>query len=175
MNLEKTIQINGTSNRYMIKKVMRENVNASKKKRLVSESWDFSYNDQLKMINDLDETNTDFATKAIIQQINNKLSGYKQQDRKKNVFVQETFIDAVDVIETMRECDLKCRYCLNEMYVLYDIVRENKQWTVDRIDNDRGHNRDNYHLACLECNLKRRRISDDKFLFTTQMKIVKHD
>ena len=35
------------------------------------------------------------------------------------------------------------------------------------------YNIDNYYLACLECNLKRRRRSDDKFLFTKQMKLVK--
>jgi hypothetical protein len=45
--------------------------------------------------------------------------------------------------------------------------------TVYRINNDLGHNLKNYYLACLECNLKRRRRSDDKFLFTKQMKLVK--
>ena len=43
------------------------------------------------------------------------------------------------------------------MNVLYDISREMTQWSVDRINNDLGHDIDNYHLACLECNLKRRR------------------
>ena len=75
----------------------------------------------------------------------------------------------------MVECELKCYYCKNEMSVLYNISREMKQWTVDRINNDLGHNVDNYYLACLECNLKRRRRSDDKFLFTKQMKLVKVD
>ena len=73
----------------------------------------------------------------------------------------------------MRDCELKCYYCHCEMNVLYDISREMTQWTVDRIDNDLGHNVDNYYLACLECNLKRRRRSDEKFLFTKQLKIVK--
>ena len=75
----------------------------------------------------------------------------------------------------MVECELKCYYCKIEMNVLYDISRELKQWTVDRINNDLGHNYDNYYLACLECNLKRRRRSDEKFLFTKQMKLVKID
>ena len=73
----------------------------------------------------------------------------------------------------MCDCELKCYYCLSEMNVLYDISRESKQWTVDRIDNDLGHNLTNFYLACLECNLTRRRRSDDKFLFTKQMKLVK--
>jgi hypothetical protein len=61
------------------------------------------------------------------------------------------------------------------MNVLYDISREMRQWSVDRIDNDKGHNINNYHLACLECNLKRRRRTDEKFLFTKQLNIIKHD
>ena len=61
------------------------------------------------------------------------------------------------------------------MNVLYDISREMTQWSVDRLNNDLGHNIDNFHLACLDCNLKRRRRSDDKFLFTKQMKLVKSD
>jgi hypothetical protein len=53
------------------------------------------------------------------------------------------------------------------MLILYDMSRESRQWTVDRIDNDKGHNMDNYHLACLECNLKRRRTNDEKFLLSS--------
>jgi len=75
----------------------------------------------------------------------------------------------------MIECELKCRYCSTEMNILYDISREIHQWSVDRIDNDVGHNIDNYHLACLDCNLKRRRRTDEKFLFTKQLNIVKQD
>ena len=48
-----------------------------------------------------------------------------------------------------------------------------KQWTLDRIDNDQGHTYDNVVIACLECNLQRRRTNSDKFLFTKQMKIVR--
>jgi hypothetical protein len=59
------------------------------------------------------------------------------------------------------------------MAVLYDISREMKQWTVDRIDNNLGHNNDNFHLACLECNLKRRRRTDEKFLFTKKLNLIK--
>jgi hypothetical protein len=163
--MEKTIQINGTANRYMMKKVMK--IQHEVKKRVDTEHWNFVYdNDQLTLINNLDESNTDDTTKTIIQQINNKISGYKQQDKKKGLFVEAKFIDTVDVIESMRNCNLQCHYCSVEMYVLYDTAREGKQWTVDRVDNDKGHNKDNYHLACLECNLKRRRTNDDKFLLS---------
>lgn len=40
------------------------------------------------------------------------------------------------------------------MMLLYKLVREPKQWTLDRIDNEYGHCVDNIVLSCLECNLK---------------------
>ena len=59
--------------------------------------------------------------------------------------------------------------------ILYDNSRELKQWSVDRINNDFGHNNDNFYLACLDCNLQRRRKSDTKFLFTKQLCIIKQE
>ena len=50
-----------------------------------------------------------------------------------------------------------------------------KQWSLDRIDNNIGHNVGNLVIACLECNLKRRRRTDEKFLFTKQLNIVKRE
>ena len=162
--MEKTIYINGTNNRYMMKKVLKEPIII--KKRDVSQAWDFSYDDQLKLINDLDETNVDDASKVIFCEINKKISGYKQQDKKKDVYDETSFIEVVNVIDKLRECELHCYYCKQKMLVLYDISRESRQWSVDRIDNDKGHNKENYHLACLECNLKRRRTNDAKFLMS---------
>lgn len=71
------------------------------------------------------------------------------------------------------DCKLHCYYCKNEMFILYKMVRESKQWSVDRINNSNGHNKDNIVLSCLECNLKRRNKNKDSFLFTKQLKIVR--
>ena len=63
--------------------------------------------------------------------------------------------------------------CVQKVFLLYEVVRESNQWTLDRINNDIGHNSDNCVLACLKCNLKRRRTGADAFLFTKQLNIVK--
>jgi hypothetical protein len=192
----KTINITGTNNRYHMKKLIHKEVNKEPKKRVVSEKWSFpeeyfEYSNQLKVVstilNDIkngknipDEKYVEGekegdVIKIVIQQINKKISGYKQQDIIKKKLNNDKFIALEEIIRKMVECELKCRYCKEPMNVLYDISREMKQWSVDRVDNDFGHNIDNFHLACLDCNLKRRRRTDEKFLFTKQLNIVKQD
>ena len=168
-------------NKNIKKQLTKVHTKEKNKKRVDAERWDFelenyNYNNQLKMINDVLENNYTFThdvSKIATQQINKKIYGYKQQDIHKKLFNEKEFITLKSIIDKMVDCELKCYYCSIEMNVLYDISREMKQWTVDRIDNDLGHNVTNFYLACLECNLKRRRRSDDKFLFTKQMKLVK--
>jgi hypothetical protein len=182
----KKINITGVNNKYLIKKLTTENNFEKKiKKRLQSKKWSFSndyfeYINQIRIVknilnNCLTTIDDNIVLKIAIQEINKKIYSYKQQDKLKNIFDEINFISFESVINKMNECELKCRYCKNEMNVLYDISREMKQWSVDRIDNDVGHNINNFHLACLECNLKRRRRSDEKFLFTKQLNIIKQE
>lgn len=178
----KKINIIGTNNRYKIKK-LNEPIENKIKKRVETEKWTFSeehykYENQLIMLSDIlnnNFTRVDEVSKIAIQQINKKIYSYKQQDIIKKLLNEEKFLTFESIINKMNECKLKCRYCKKEMNVLYDISREMTQWSVDRIDNDKGHDIDNFHLACLDCNLKRRRRTDEKFLFTKQLNIVKQD
>ena len=174
--LERKIHIHGTNNRYQIKKLIKTDADKQVKKRIVSESWDFTLgqDNQLIILNQLFLNNTE-ESKIMLQQIKQKISGYKRQDVLKNMWNESNFVDIGHVIHKMIDMKLLCYYCTHQMFILYEVSREMKQWTIDRIDNDKGHNNDNYHLACLECNLKRRRQSDAKFLFTKQLKIVKHE
>jgi hypothetical protein len=178
----KKITIDGTNNKYQMKKVTKDKEQKEKeiKKRVVSEKWTFSeiyfkHEMQLELIKDIQSKNINEVAKIASQQINTKISSYKQQDIIKNRFDEAKFIKFEDVIDKMVNCELMCRYCKCEMFILYDISREMKQWSVDRVDNYVGHNNDNYYLACLECNLKKRRRTDEKFLFTKQLKLVKKD
>jgi hypothetical protein len=174
-----------TKNIIFTKNVKKQMIEDHKieKKRVETCNWkftneDYSYDNQIKVIQNIQSNNynfTDEISKISIQQINKKIYGYKQQDAIKKHLNNDKFITFESIINKMIECQLKCYYCCCEMNVLYDISREMKQWTVDRINNDLGHNLDNYYLACLECNLKRRRRSDDKFLFTKQLNLIKID
>lgn len=156
------------------------------KKRVVADKWTFdkdyyySYENQLRMMQQIQANKylsllDEPVSKIVLQQIQKKISGYKQQDLIKNKYREDLFLHLKAIIDEMILCELKCYYCSCEMDVLYDISREGKQWSVDRIDNDHGHNIGNFYLACLECNLKRRRRSDSKFLFTKQLTLVKID
>lgn len=181
---QKKINITGTNNRYQIKKMIKDHkVEKEVKKRVASENWCFSndcfsYTYQINLLNSILKNNlqyNDEISKIVIQEINKKIYGYKQQDIIKKHYDVDKFLTFESTINKLVETELKCRYCKCEMSILYDVSREMKQWSVDRIDNDKGHNIDNFHLACLECNLKRRRRTDEKFLFTKQLNIVKKD
>lgn len=184
INEQKTINITGQNNKYQMNKLIKER-NTEPKKREITKKWNFdeeyfNCDKQMKLIIDISKINLennldDNITKIVIQEINKKISSYKHQDIIKKKLDVHLFIDFNCIIDKMIECELKCRYCKGIMSVLYDITREMKQWSVDRIDNDKGHNKDNFHLACLDCNLKRRRRTDEKFLFTKQLSIVKKD
>jgi len=180
----KNITINGPTNRYHIKKLLSENKLAKEmKKREIAKKWCFNeenykYDNQIKMIIDISNNNLNYfddVTKIVVQQINSKIYGYKHQDIIKKYLNEDKLLTFQSVIQKMIECELKCRYCMKEMLVLYDISRQTCQWSVDRVDNNVGHNIDNFHLACLECNLKRRRRTDEKFLFTKQLNIIKKE
>jgi hypothetical protein len=181
MDEQKKVVITGTNNKYQMNKLIKpRNAENVVKKRLESEKWNFDdsyyeYLNQLKLITNLSNNSLNNVEKIVVQEINKKISGYKQQDKLKKIYDENKFLIFETVIQKLLECQLKCHYCKAELKVLYDISRQMTQWSVDRIDNDKGHNNDNFYIACLECNLKRRRRSDDKFLFTKQMKLVKVD
>lgn len=183
-NVTRKITITGSANRQQIKKLTTHNkIEKEVKKRVHTEKWDFAeenyeHSNQMQMILDISNNHFEFideVSKIAIQEIHKKIYSYKQQDKIKNLLDDVKFLNFESIIQKMIESELKCRYCKKEMNVLYDISREMKQWSVDRINNDLGHNIDNFHLACLECNLKRRRRTDEKFLFTKQLNIIKKD
>lgn len=116
----------------------------------------------------------------LINQIKTKIRSYKSQDMKKldydeNDAKYKQFVTFQDVIFKLSESGVSCRFCQKTVLLLYEKVRENKQWTLDRKDNSVGHITSNVEIVCLGCNLKRRKQSESKFFFTKQLKISKLD
>jgi 5-methylcytosine-specific restriction endonuclease McrA len=125
------------------------------------------------LINDTDEPNKSEYMTNIIRHIKNKIGSYRQQDVLKNKYNESKFVSLSETMDLLKSCEMKCCYCSEKVYVLYEHVREMKQWSLDRIDNNIGHNIGNLVIACLECNLKRRRTNKDAFMFTKNMVIIK--
>jgi len=111
--------------------------------------------------------------KDVLKALKKKLVGYKTQDTNKNIYNKTAFIKITELTEKLVLSKLVCYYCRNPMLLMYEKPREASQWTLDRINNDMGHNYNNVVMACLKCNLKRRTTDSDKFKFTKQMKIIK--
>jgi hypothetical protein len=135
--------------------------------------YDLSFNDakyinQLYLDEDFDEKNT------IIKELRKKLSSYLAQDKKKNrPYDNKKYINYDELLSHLVKSKLRCYYCKVKVMLLYNNIREPKQWTLDRIDNNQPHNTDNVVISCLKCNLERRRRNDKKFLMGKQMKIIK--
>ena len=170
-NNDKKINIIGTNNRYQVKKLLKLPPVIKKKKNI--EQLPANYyliENQLDILERLTELELYTIIKILIDK---KISIYKQQDIEKDKYDVDKFVTFDNVIGKMNESGLNCYYCSCKMFLLYEIVREMKQWTLDRVDNDLGHNNDNVIISCLECNLKRRRTNKDSFLFTKNLTIVK--
>jgi hypothetical protein len=154
-----------------------------RKKRVEVEKWhitdeDLIHSNQLKIVNNLflnKDTKQDAKHNIFRNHIKCKLSSYKQQDINKKKYDSNLFTSLQHVLDLLVSSQLKCCYCSNEVYILYELVRESKQWSLDRINNDIGHNINNLVISCLDCNLKRRRTNKDSFMFTKNMKIIRMD
>jgi hypothetical protein len=194
INVNKVINIVGTGQRYQMKNVMKipKQIVALKSiEKMRSSSSDdhlnmFCANDQrlyldklqfklseLSELSELSDNSTNPIVILIENQMKKKRASYKQQDVIKKRHNNDTFITFTEIVDLIDKSNLLCHYCNELVYILYEYAREKKQWTLDRIDNDIGHSSTNVVLSCLDCNLKRRRIRKDAFIFTKNMNIVR--
>lgn len=163
----KPIKIDGLCNRYWIKKLTSDD----KEKQL-------KQNPNVCVPIEYTEEAQRSYIRMYPESIEKKISNYKQQDKakakvKKLLIDDEMFVKTPMVQQMLEDCLLKCYYCKELMFVIYDIRREMKQWTLDRIDNNLGHTIDNVVISCLSCNLKKRSRNHDNFCFSSNLTITK--
>jgi len=159
------------------KKVVKTEKDRVKRVVVDTDRWQFAPKElemvyQREMISNMrveDRTDTSIF---VLQQIRSKISGYKSQDKEKTLFSPEKFIKEEEILERLKQAELMCYYCQEGVFILYEYVREPKQWTLERLDNKHGHNSDNVVIACLECNLRRRCIHFERYLQTKQLKHI---
>lgn len=95
-------------------------------------------------------------TKEMLKEIKKKHSAYKSQDKNKSKYNTDKHITLDEIINKLYECKLKCYYCSCELFIVYNKIKQNTQWTLERFDNNKGHYNDNTCISCLKCNLQRR-------------------
>lgn len=153
------------------------------KTRKIAEKWTFETESlsatnqfaSLEKISTQCKTGDNAYLKEIHRQINYKIHSYRSQDIKKSLYDESQFVDYAYVVNLLQEKQLLCFYCRKPTSLMYDTVRDGKQWTLDRIDNSIGHNRGNVEIACLTCNLRRRTMYHERYVFTKQLSVVKQD
>jgi hypothetical protein len=168
--MNKLITINGKHNIEKLTKIKSEREIL---KKLKLEDNIFEHKNQVELLNNIFLNEKCNYENELLREIKNKLNSYKSQDKIKTCFDNHFFISLNDIIELLVKSKLKCYYCRDNIFILYKNVREKKQWTLDRIDNDEGHNKNNCVIACLLCNIQRKTMNENKFKFTKQLNIIK--
>jgi len=151
--------------------------NIPKRKRTMKWTIDdafFDYNKQMEVLRRLiaDDATLE-ERKFFIKEIKNKLDGYSRQDAENGIKDLSAFISLNATIELLLINKLRCTYCYKCCELIYKDVMAPRQWTLDRVDNDQGHNDGNVAIACLACNLQRRTMDAERFKFGKQLRIVK--
>lgn len=178
MTDSKKVTIEGLNNKYLMKKVMGKLPTEPVEKKKLNLNIKYTDDENLFLLSSLENLDKfkleNYELYEIIKKnILNKRNGYRAQDIKKNVFLENEFITIDQILNLIITNKLKCYYCNQTCLLFYKYVREPKQWTLDRIDNSIGHNMTNVVISCLQCNLKRRNKDKDKFFQGSNMILVK--
>jgi hypothetical protein len=155
-------------------------IGVQRTKRVITENrskWVFSQSDmepdaQWKMACALRDTTEISGADIAVKQIRQKIYGYRTQDFAKRKYDHFLFIREKDVLDMLYDCNMECYYCHTPVMLIYEDVREPRQWSVERLDNAFGHNRGNTVIACLQCNLRRRTIRTERYVLTKSIAVV---
>ena len=150
--------------------------NNTKRGDAIKSNIDFNnitHNFQIQMINSLYIDNKCKHDSYLNDQLKKKLRGYKNQDTKNNIYDSTFFISFEQTVEKLVSSKLHCFLCKDPLLLIYDNINDRKQWTLDRIDNQEGHNYNNVNIVCLDCNVKRKDMDVERFRNGKQFKFKK--
>ena len=133
----------------------------------------FTYNKQVQIINSLYLNQEPEQNILAKREISKKINGYKSQDVQKELLDLNRLISLDQAIEKLVLSKLKCFYCKENCELLYKNTLAKKQWTLDRVNNEYGHNHDNVVICCLECNIKKGEMDSDRFKQGKDIKIIR--
>jgi hypothetical protein len=110
----------------------------------------------------------------IRREIRGKLSSHKSYDQTHGMDIESLSTDT-DILYKLLTQKERCYYCHCLLHVLYQDRFDPFQWSLDRIDNSKGHTNANTILACLRCNLRRRTRESKDFYRDRNLRIEKED
>ena len=113
--------------------------------------------------NDSGSTTEHTILSHIIREIDSKRKAYIYQDKQHNIYDPRYTVTTNRIVELLANAELLCHYCREICQVTYKEAMCRRQWTLDRIDNNYGHNDTNVVIACLDCNLKRGTMDAERF------------
>lgn len=167
--MEKRITIDGKNNRYHMNKLIRDTTDENRKNILSIDEKYFQVEEQFNIINGM----YDHLDKQVEGVIKKKISGYKQQDKLKEVLNEDAFITYDQTVDLLKSSECKCTYCHVPLLLFYKTRNDGDQWTLDRIDNTIGHNFGNVVCSCLDCNIQKKDRNHDKFMFSKNLTVKK--
>jgi 5-methylcytosine-specific restriction endonuclease McrA len=133
----------------------------------------FAHNKQVEIVNSLYVNQPHEYEKIVKREVEKKIGGYKSQDIRNNILDLNRLISLDQVLEKLVVSKMKCCYCKDNCDILYKDVLYKKQWTLDRIDNDYGHNNNNVVICCYECNVKRGDMDYERFKQGKSIKFIR--
>jgi 5-methylcytosine-specific restriction endonuclease McrA len=111
----------------------------------------------------ISDSSTQSISTHLIREIDTKRKAYIYQDKHHKIYDPRYSITTDRIVEFLVKSELLCHYCREICQVAYKESMCRKQWTLDRIDNNYGHNDANVVIACLDCNLKRGTMDSERF------------
>jgi hypothetical protein len=172
-----------------------------RQKREMSKKWkhieqrDYSQEEQIDILMGCLSGSLLGIHRETLQQLRYKLKSYAGQDDKhylsenkdtkhqtfnkiiredvKTCDVEINKMNLDDLLKVLIESKLQCYYCENPVKIIYHYVRDNEQWTLDRVNNSKDHTKDNCVICCLKCNLERRCLDNTRFYIGKHIQCTK--